>query len=48
MSDEKYATQYSKSWIGQDGREWRTETVWCFPGWRTFLVVKENGKWRGW
>lgn len=41
-------TEYSASWIGQDGREWRRETVWCNPGWRTFLAVKVGGKWQGW
>lgn len=46
--DSRYATKYSESWVGQDGREWRKETVYCFPGWRTFLAVKVNGKWQGW
>lgn len=43
-----YQTQYSPSWIGQDGREWRSERVWCSPGWRTFLAVKVDGLWCGW
>lgn len=43
-----YATKYSASWIGRDGREWRSEDVWCNPGWRSFLAVKVNGKWQGW
>jgi hypothetical protein len=46
--DSNYPTKYSDSWMGQDGREWRTETVWCFPGWKTFLAVKTDGVWRGW
>ena len=47
-TNREHATQYSGSWIGQDGREWRRETVWCSPGWRTFLAVKVNGQWQGW
>lgn len=43
-----HETKCSDSWTGQDGREWRRETVWCSPGWRTFLAVKVNGKWQGW
>jgi hypothetical protein len=47
--DSRYPTQYSEPWVGQDGRVWRSETVWCFPGWRTFLAVKVNGgRWQGW
>lgn len=43
-----YETTYSKPWTGQDGREWRHMTVWCFPGWRTFLQVRVAGEWQGW
>jgi hypothetical protein len=46
--DSSRPTKYSDGWIGQDGREWRRETVWCHPGWRTFLAVKDGGVWRGW
>lgn len=41
-------TQYSDSWIGQDGREWREASYWNGFGWQTFLQVKVNGTWQGW
>jgi hypothetical protein len=42
------ATRYSAPWTGQDGRQWRKKSIWCFPGWRDFLEVQINCVWRGW
>lgn len=43
------APQYSESWIGQDGNEWRQVTYTVGAGhYRRFLQVKKNGQWRGW
>jgi hypothetical protein len=42
-------TEYSKSWIGQDGNEWRHVHYCVGAGqYRTFLQVKRNGEWQGW
>jgi hypothetical protein len=42
-------TNYSASWVGQDGREWRTAYYWVGAGWQSFLQVRVvDGNWQGW
>jgi len=39
---------YSDSWTGQDGRQWRTVSYWNGYGWQSFLqFVNDIGNWQG-
>jgi len=41
-------TQYTQSWTGQDGREWREASYWNGRGYQTFLQVRVvGGNWQG-
>jgi hypothetical protein len=44
----KHETQYSETWIGQDGREWREVKYWVGNGYRSFLQVNTAAGWQGW
>jgi len=41
----KYPTQVGAAYAGQDGRMWRRRSVWCFPGYRSMMDVKVDGRW---
>jgi len=44
---EKVEAEYSKPWIGKDGRQYRKAYYWNGRGWQAFLQVFEDGVWRG-
>jgi hypothetical protein len=43
----KYPTRVGAAYVGQDGRMWRRRDFWCFPGYRSSLDVKVDGRWIG-